>query len=56
MAWGLFVRPYIYDYDLAMLTMVVALLPDTPVRRLGDHACLHLLACLCIVQFVGMAW
>ena len=56
LAWVLFVSPYVYDYDLAMLTVVAALLSDSPIRRLGDHCCLNLLVGVVITQSVGMAW
>ena len=56
LAWDLFVSPYVYDYDLAMLAVVAALLSDSPIRRLGDHCCLNLLVGVIITQSVGMAW
>ncbi len=54
--WGLFASPYVYDYDLAMLSVAAAILSGPMLRRMTGQACLNLLACLVVGQCAGFAW
>ncbi len=56
LTWSTFVSPYAYDYDMALLVVVAALLSDASVRVLGREASANLLAAVLLVQFAGFVW
>ena len=55
-AWGSFVSPYAYDYDLTMLSVSAALIAPLLVERAGVQVAANLLAWLVAGQFAGLTW
>ena len=55
-AWGSFVSPYAYDYDLTMLSVSAALIAPLLVERAGVQVAANLLAALVAGQFAGLTW
>ena len=55
-AWGLFVSPYVYDYDLATLVVVAALLAGPLSTRAVGQVRANLLAWAVAAQAMGLFW